>query len=735
VGLGLALHAPRGHGQAADSRFAFADTTLLRDTLDLKFTRLFPLADSLRVSPDTLRALAIRYRTPIERLVHLADSLRMPVDSVGVVMQRERFNPLVASARTPTAFRYSTTYGITRQTSSWSNDAEYRTSWSSLILTNVTSILFVRSRFGGTTEVNKSRSSSTQLDWKFARGFSMGVRANLQGNESFSPGSIYNQSTTTNEYQFSARAQHQPRRNVRTSFNFFGGPFGQPNSNPEKRGFSGSLDGRIGTEWSWASHDLSGSARGQFGRARLIERDWLGTFDFTRQIRGSLNILSNRPAGLNVSYSLRRDQYEYPFTPPDAPGLYFLRRQPSADDDLTLEFRVRRGSDTYLTVGQHWGRARNLIQVGTRHELDHRIVHDRSLTADGRHSWRGWSLEMRFTDGYPTTDGPIAQQLPVSRTGLVDTTLTVSFRERDDVTSRTFSTTLSRSLTQRLVMRATGSVSLIATRPTITDSSYRFLTGSARVTPNRSPHDDYHQSWRIETSWVGSDRVSTSIALDVTRSLSYNLLASGSASNTETRSYIAEWRWSYRILPGFTATQRNLILANYTYRPYAPDNNRLAMDYLTTTTLNAVLSPRLSIDVTHRGRVQPSGDYTREDDGLDYFNLADESLDYALTGVFSYAPVPALRLSIEPSYHSLERISTVDGRDVPSGLQSDFNLAGRASLNFAVGHVGQRGQLSGNISRNYQSNQSTRFPGGVMVTDPAYETDFWNGSLQFSWDL
>jgi hypothetical protein len=339
---------------------------------------------------------------------------------------------------------------------------------------------------------------------------------------------------------------------------------------------------------------------------------------------------------------------------------------------------------------------------------------------------------MRFSDGYPTTDGPVAQLLPVSRPGRSDTSLTVNFRERDDVTSRSFSTTLSRNLTRRLVLRASGNVSLIATRPTITDSSYRFLTGSTRVTPNRPPHDDYTQSWRIETSWIGSDRVSTSVALDVARSLGIDLLASGSASNTETRSYIAEWRWTYRLLPGFTATQRNLILANYMYRPFAPDDNRLAMDFLTTTTLNAVLNPRLSIDITHRGRIQPSGDYTREADGLDYLNLADESLDYTLSGSFSYAPIPVVRLSIEPSYHSLERTSTVDGQNQPNGLQRDFNLAGRASLNFPVG---QRGHLSGNISRNYQSNQATRFPGGVMVLDPAYENDFWNGSLQFSWDL
>src|SRR5512138_103791 len=86
---GRAQQAPRG-------RFAFADTTLLRDTLGLHFDGIFPMADSLGLRPDTLRALMIRYRYPLLRLVHLADSLGVPVDSVGTMVDRERFNPLAA---------------------------------------------------------------------------------------------------------------------------------------------------------------------------------------------------------------------------------------------------------------------------------------------------------------------------------------------------------------------------------------------------------------------------------------------------------------------------------------------------------------------------------------------------------------------------------------------------------------------------------------------------------------
>src|SRR5437763_1688164 len=61
--------------QATPSRFAFSDTTLLRDTLGLSFVRLFPLADSLGATPATLRALSIRYRAPLERFDSFDPSL------------------------------------------------------------------------------------------------------------------------------------------------------------------------------------------------------------------------------------------------------------------------------------------------------------------------------------------------------------------------------------------------------------------------------------------------------------------------------------------------------------------------------------------------------------------------------------------------------------------------------------------------------------------------------------
>jgi len=100
--------------QAPSGRYAFADTTLLRDTLGLSFDGLFPIADSLGISPDTLRALSVRYRYTLRRLVKLSDSLHVAVDSVGATMERESFSALNRSARQTNEFTYTSSYSIQR---------------------------------------------------------------------------------------------------------------------------------------------------------------------------------------------------------------------------------------------------------------------------------------------------------------------------------------------------------------------------------------------------------------------------------------------------------------------------------------------------------------------------------------------------------------------------------------------------------------------------------------------
>src|SRR5512143_4074255 len=86
--LPLTMGSSRAQSSNSDSRYLFADTTLVRDTLGITFERLFPLADSLRMDPADLRSLAVRYQLTLARLLKLSDSLGVIIDSVGPIMER-----------------------------------------------------------------------------------------------------------------------------------------------------------------------------------------------------------------------------------------------------------------------------------------------------------------------------------------------------------------------------------------------------------------------------------------------------------------------------------------------------------------------------------------------------------------------------------------------------------------------------------------------------------------------
>src|SRR6266545_3385789 len=160
--LALASIALPGRAQPpAQGRFAFADTTLMRDTLGLAFDRLFPLADSLRMPPDTLRALSIRYLYPLPRLLKLADSLGVPVDSVGEVMRRERYNPLATSVQRQNTFGYRSSYDIAQNSSTWTNGSDYNFVLGPIFVRNNTSIGMSRYNAAGRVSLQETRTSGT----------------------------------------------------------------------------------------------------------------------------------------------------------------------------------------------------------------------------------------------------------------------------------------------------------------------------------------------------------------------------------------------------------------------------------------------------------------------------------------------------------------------------------------------------------------------------------------------
>jgi hypothetical protein len=244
--------------------------------------------------------------------------------------------------------------------------------------------------------------------------------------------------------------------------------------------------------------------------------------------------------------------------------------------------------------------------------------------------------------------------------------------------------------------------------------------------------DQYSQGYRVDLNYASSEALSTGIALDVSRNHLINIASASTSSNYVLRSYRAEWRWTYRLFETLTATQRSSLSADYSDFDYQPEINRVVLDYSVVTTLNAIVTPRLTVNLTHNGKTSPSGNYTILEDGLPAFSTADESRNYGLSAGISYTPTPAFSLQFEPNYTASDRTSTLNGVEVPQRRSRSLNFSGGASLNI---RVGGQGLLRGDIRRSYRADRSTTYTAGTPQITPLTETDYWNGSLQFSWRL
>lgn len=689
-----------GHAQqTTSSRFAFADTTLLRDTLGLRFDRLFPMADSLSLTPDTLRALSVRYRWSLDRLLRLADSLRMPVDSVGVFLERERSNPLARTTERLTTFTYSSGYTVQQTSNSWSNTGDYRLVLGALYLQNTTSIQVDRYTAGTQTSLRQSRSSGTEGGWRFSPDFSLGARANLDRFNSRDPGSVNDQGESKNDFQLSVRTRQQPMRALRSEVNFFSGLLNLSNYQQIKRGASADLNGTVRLQSRYITHDLSGQMNGNLSRTRTPNAATSGrTTDLSNNLRGTLGLLPGKPVGLNLNYSIRRIRVE---TPTDS-GRTRQVRTYNSSADATL--RVRQNNDRYVNATGRYG-TQNQEQGGTLNSTSGRK--DLGVGLDGRFLLAGWNLEGRFslTNGrseYPTR----------AATGGYGESLKVA----------TIDGTLSRNLTRKILMRANGSVSL---------NSYRyFIIGNYPNPP--VDRDQYRQNYRIEAQYSGSTRFNSGLVLDVTRNLLVNLQAGSTASNTRASTYRAEWRWSYRLMPGLTATQNNSVSADYMHYVFTPTNDRLSMDYSTATSLNAVLTPRFTMDIRHNAKHLPSGTYTQFVDGLYYLSRSEVNDNVTLSARLAYTPGSALSFFMQPDYLKGEREASQSGSLAPARTGRTLNFSGGASLNLPMG---PKGRLTGDILRTYRADRTINYNGGIPLAQPRTESDFWNGSLQISWEL
>lgn len=707
-----------------DSRYAFADTTLLRDTLGLQFVRLFPLADSLGVTPDSLRALAIRYRFPIERIVMMADSMHVPVDSVGVTLERERFNPLVAAGKRQDTFHYTSGYDVEQSSSVWTNGSDYNYIRGAIFVRNTTDISQDKFGTGASTSLRETRNAVTETGWKLSPDFSIGGRANLERFNATDPGSVNNQAETKNEFQLSVRSRQRPSKDFTSELNLFTGFLDLTNFQQVKRGVSSDFNGRIRIQrGTWFANDVTGQVTGNLARTGLpTSLDRVNTHDLSNNLRGSLGLFTPNPVSLNMNYQLRRTSVQTPvaFTdtvrvPADTTlgvpgdttfvGHTRVQRVLTVNDaaDGTLQFRQT--NDRKADVTAHVSTTSQDNGTALNGQSSH---HEVGWGADGRYLLRGWTSEQHFSytigqDRFPTRS--------------------LAGGYGDEVRTASADGRLSRSFGIRFVLQASGRVSL--------SKSHYFLIGSYTNPP--IDNDQYQQNYRIEGLYTVSEALNSALALDVTRLLALNLPASAASSNNETDTYRAEWRWTYRLLAGLTATQRNALSANYLKYTYLASSNRLNLDYSTVTTLNAVLSPRLTIDITHNADFQPSGSYGELADGNTYLSRSDETQNYQLQSHISYTPVAGFSLLLAPEYLANNRSSAQNGALQPQQLGHTLDFSGGASLNIPLG---ARGHLSGSILRTFRDDRTVSYAtNGTPQPSPRTSVDFWNGSLNLSWDL
>lgn len=688
--------------QAVPSRYAFADTTLLRDTLGLRFDGIFPAADSLGLLPDTLRALMIRYRFALDRLLFLSDSMGVPVDSVGVLVDRERFNPLAGgrgASRDENEFRFTSGWNTTRTTSAWSNNSEYRVRRGPWYANNRTDVNLERYRSVTGTTLRQTRDMTSEAGARLSERQSFGLWAHTMLYDSYDPNSTTNQKETLNEFKLTSRNQRRGKRGASTDLNLLAGYLYNDKPSIEiKRGLSGRADGRIRTVvGDWLTNDLSGATSSNIARTRRPQAvEDLRALDLATNLAGTTTLFAQRPVGLNLTYNLRRTRVD---TPTDLGVVNSIRQ---ANEGVNATLRLRRDSERTLNLVGNAGNGLN--QNGRRR--------DHGGKATVRWVLRGWAVDGNYSDARANSDYPWKP--------LTDSTGSYGYLER--ATTRAADAQFQRGLGPRMQLKLTTSINL---------TRYRYESTYAKASPP-TPRDTYRQGYRAEVRYLPVPRFTSSMALDVSLARTINIPRLTTSSNNDTRTYRGEWTWSYQMLQGLTVSQNNQISADYRFYPFAEDRNTLGLNYRTLTTLNTVLTPRLTLMVVHTAQQQPRGSYTREADGLEYLKLSDETENFGLHASIRYTPTPAVSFSLEPDYRADVRSGTSNGVSARQRDDRRLNLAGSVDLNL---QVGRKGTLAGNIARNFDDSRSTTFSEGVATPSPRSITDYWNGRLTFTWQL
>jgi hypothetical protein len=699
VVAGMVSAALPGHAQqdTSSGRYAFADTTLLRDTLGLHFDGLFRLADSLRTTPDTLRALSIRYVLPIERIAMMADSMHAPVDSVGARIERERYSVFGNNIQNVTEFNYGTGYNVLQNQTTWSNNLNTRVVRGTAFFSNVTTLTMSKFVSSRSTTQRQTRHSENEVGWRVTPNGSIGMRAVFDRFTSNDPSTINNIDEPQAQYQLSIRTQQQPSARVHSELNVLSGLVNLENAQQLKHGGSAEVNGHLTADYGeLATNDLSGSLSGDLAKVTLKQRGLIqNTHDATQTLHLTSILWPSGRASLSGDVNYRNFFNQ---TPDDSDR---IQNAQNGNLDMNGTMRLRGASDRQLNLSDTYSTATvaSAVQSGQSNR------HGTSLAIDGRTPLVGGTLEGSFKHDFSNSATP---QLADSG----------GYGERSE--NRALEGTLSRQFGRKLTGRLNGRISL---------ARYRYYTIGRYITLP-VPRDQAQQSYRVDLIYTASTDFNTSGALEVGRIELDNLPSSSAISNNVARTYRVEWNWTFRLLSNLTATQRNYALASYSDYLFNGLNNRLSLDYNTSTTLNAVLSPRLTLDLIHTAEAVQGGNYLLQPDGYSYFLPADDTKNYTLTTRLTWTPVTGVSLSIAPVYSSNRRYGTSNGVSVLQRDNGNLSIGGNASLNLAIG---SQGKLTGNFGRQYQDNLTTAY--GTNASSVKSQSDFWTSNLQFTWHL
>jgi hypothetical protein len=412
-------------------------------------------------------------------------------------------------------------------------------------------------------------------------------------------------------------------------------------------------------------------------------------------MNGNLTLFNQSRIGLRTAYNLQTSNVGQPGT-----GDTTISRLKSSRTGVDATLRTKIGGDGYVNVTESLS---NAHQVTTINGPSSRRT--AGLLADGQANWYGLGFEGRF-------------QSALARGEVSTGSVNGGYAETNN--TRSLEGAVNRRLLARLTTRLSARIGL---------TSYRYSAIGNFGSPPTS-RDAGSQSYRIEGNLPLTDAASTGLSLEVGRDQLVNIPSASTSANNTHRSYRSEWRWTYRLLAGLTATQRNTLSANYTSYDFLNGADRADLDFGTTTTLNAVITPHLSVDLNHTSEDQPSGNWKLFPDGFYYLQPSDRSRNFSLGTTIRYTPSPALSFNFNPTYRAVERDGAANGVITPQRRSHTLQFTGSANLNLPVG---RGGLLTGSLGRSYFADRSATFTSGVSTPTPLSQLDYWNASLQFSW--